>query len=108
MLDDPPIDLRSHPVTATLLDEPTPLVDRAAKHREDLLDAVLCVWTGLLWWHHGLTHCQVLGGDESRRRRSSRRVDPSSAVQCREVDLGDLPAGHVGDGEVAPSSPSTR
>ena len=28
---DPPIDLRSHPVTATLLDEPTPLVDRAGQ-----------------------------------------------------------------------------
>jgi predicted RNase H-like nuclease len=65
VLDDPPIDLRSHPVTATLLDEPTPLADRAAKHREDLLDAVLCAWTGLLWWHHGLLRCQVLGGDES-------------------------------------------
>jgi predicted RNase H-like nuclease len=58
---DPPIDLRSHVVTAALLDEPTPLVDRAAKHREDLLDAVLCAWTGLLWWHHGLARCQVLG-----------------------------------------------
>jgi predicted RNase H-like nuclease len=60
-LDDPPIDLRSHPATAALLDEPTPLADRAAKHREDLLDAVLCAWTGLLWWHHGLARCQVLG-----------------------------------------------
>jgi hypothetical protein len=58
---DPSIDLRSHAVTAALLDEPTPLIDRAAKHREDLLDAVLCAWTGLLWWHHGLARCQVLG-----------------------------------------------
>jgi len=58
---DPPIDLRSHPVTASLINSPTPLVDRAAKHREDLLDAVLCAWTGLLWWHHGLARCQVLG-----------------------------------------------
>ena len=66
---DPPIDLRSHPVTAALLDEPTPLADRAAKHREDLLDAVLCAWTGLLWLHHGLDRCQVLGDAEGRRRR---------------------------------------
>jgi len=58
---DPPIHLRSHPVTAALVDEPTPLVDRAAKHREDLLDAVLCAWTGLLWLHRGLERCQVLG-----------------------------------------------
>jgi predicted RNase H-like nuclease len=60
---DPPIDLRSHPATAALLDEPTPLADRPAKHREDLLDAVLCAWTGLLWWHHGLARSQVLGDD---------------------------------------------
>lgn len=60
-LSDPPIDLRSHPATAALLDEPTPLRDGAAKHREDLLDAVLCAWSGLLWLHHGLERCQVLG-----------------------------------------------
>ena len=59
---DPPIDIRSHPVTAALRDEPTPLADRTAKHREDLLDAVLCTWTGLLWLRHGLDRCQVLGG----------------------------------------------
>jgi predicted RNase H-like nuclease len=64
-LDDPPIDLRSHQTTATLLDEPTPLADRPAKHREDLLDAVLCAWTGLLWWHHGLARCQVLGDGDA-------------------------------------------
>ena len=68
---DPPIDLRSHQVTATLLDEPTPATDRAAKHREDLLDAVLSAWSGLLWLHHGLSRCQVLGdpagGDDGRR-----------------------------------------
>ena len=58
---DPPIDIRSHPVTATLPSAPTPLTDRAAKHREDLLDAVLCAWTGLLWLRHGLDRCQVLG-----------------------------------------------
>ncbi|MET0578701.1 MAG: DUF429 domain-containing protein [Ilumatobacteraceae bacterium] len=61
---DPPIDIASHPVTATLADEPTPLVDRAVKHREDLLDAVLCAWTGLLWMRHGLERCQVLGPDD--------------------------------------------
>lgn len=61
---DPPIDIRSHPVTARLRDEPTPLADRDVKHREDLLDAVLCGWTGLLWLRHGLERCQVLGGDD--------------------------------------------
>ena len=61
---DPPIDIRSHPATAALRDEPTPLADRAVKHREDLIDAVLCAWTGLLWRRHGLARCQVLGDGE--------------------------------------------
>jgi predicted RNase H-like nuclease len=61
---DPPIDIRSHPVTAALRAEPTPFADRAVKHREDLLDAVLCAWTGLLWLRHGLARCQVLGDDD--------------------------------------------
>ena len=74
----PPIDLRSHPVTAVLLDEPTPLTLRAAKHREDLLDAVLCAWTGLLWLHHGLDRCQVLGDPEGRD--DGRRSDDSPAA----------------------------
>ena len=26
-----------------------------------VFDAALCVWTGLLWWHHGLVRCQVIG-----------------------------------------------
>jgi predicted RNase H-like nuclease len=58
---DPPIDIRSHPVTAALVDQTSPLDDRTYKHREDLLDAVLCAWTGLLWLRHGITRCQVLG-----------------------------------------------
>ena len=36
---DPPLDLLSHPVTARLVDEPSPLPDLPYKHREDLLDA---------------------------------------------------------------------
>ena len=51
--------------TAALLDEPTPLADRPAKHREDLLDAALCAWTGLVWLHHGFARCQVLGTSPS-------------------------------------------
>jgi predicted RNase H-like nuclease len=60
---DPPIDIRSHPATARLEDEPTPRADRDVKHREDLIDAVLCAWTGLLWLRHGLARCQVLGDE---------------------------------------------
>jgi predicted RNase H-like nuclease len=62
---DPPIDIRSHPVTARLRTEPTPLGGHDVKHREDLIDAVLCAWTGLLWLRHGLDRCQILGDDEA-------------------------------------------
>jgi predicted RNase H-like nuclease len=58
---DPPLQLDSHPVTEQLLAEPSPLADAAYKHREDLLDAVLCAWTASLWVRHGLARCQVLG-----------------------------------------------
>ncbi len=58
---DPPIDLRTHPVTAALPCEPSPLADRPAKHREDLVDAVILAWSGLLWLRHGLTRSIALG-----------------------------------------------
>jgi predicted RNase H-like nuclease len=80
---DPPIDLRSHTVTAALLDEPTPLIDRAAKHREDLLDAVLCAWSGLLWWHHGLARCQVLGDGADGGRPPATVIAPCRPEQRR-------------------------
>lgn len=61
----PPLDLRSHPVTAQLLEEGSPLNDRAYKHREDLIDACLAAWTGALWLQTGTDACQVLGGDDA-------------------------------------------
>jgi predicted RNase H-like nuclease len=85
---DPPIDLRSHPVTALLLDEPSPLADGAYKHREDLVDAVLCAWTGLLWLAHGLDRCQVLGSDscgEAAGGRVGTIIAPARASQRRGV-----------------------
>ncbi|MEU8792926.1 DUF429 domain-containing protein [Streptomyces sp. NPDC048643] len=62
---DPPLRLASHPVARALLDEPTPEAAGAYKHREDLIDALLCAWTASLWARHGLTRCQVLGPGES-------------------------------------------
>ena len=41
--------------------EPSPVSDAACKHREDLIDALLCAWTASLWARHGLDRCQVLG-----------------------------------------------
>jgi len=58
---DPPLRLRSHPVTRQLAEQPSPLDDVAYKHREDLIDALLCAWTAALWARHGLGRCQVLG-----------------------------------------------
>jgi predicted RNase H-like nuclease len=87
---DPPIDLLAHPVTRTLTDEGSPINDRAYKHREDLIDAVICAWTGLLWLNYGLDRCQVLGvGDRDRpvatiiapARPTQRKTDPTDDQQ---------------------------
>jgi len=58
---DPPLVLQSHPVTKELAEKPSPVTDVAYKHREDLIDALLCAWTASLWARHGLGRCQVLG-----------------------------------------------
>jgi predicted RNase H-like nuclease len=58
---DPPLLLQSHPVTKDLAERPSPVSDAANKHREDLIDALLCAWTASLWARHGLDRCQVLG-----------------------------------------------
>jgi predicted RNase H-like nuclease len=58
---DPPLLLQSHPVTRELAEQPSPLRDTDYKHREDLIDALLCAWTASLWARHGLDRCQVLG-----------------------------------------------
>ncbi|MFD3312185.1 DUF429 domain-containing protein [Streptomyces sp. NPDC058694] len=60
---DPPLLLDSHPVSRHLTAEPSPERDALYKHREDLIDALLCAWTAALWSRHGLTRCQVLGTD---------------------------------------------
>jgi predicted RNase H-like nuclease len=58
---DPPLLLQSHPVTKDLAGQPSPVSDPAYKHREDLIDALLCAWTASLWARHGFDRCQVLG-----------------------------------------------
>jgi predicted RNase H-like nuclease len=91
----PALDLRSHPITAQLLDERSPLDDRAYKHREDLIDACLAAWTASLWVSAGLERCQVLGTedplfDERGRRatiiapaRPSQRASPARTEHLR-------------------------
>jgi len=58
---DPPLDLRSHPASAELLEQLSPSADAAYKHREDLIDALISAWTASFWHRHGLDRCQVLG-----------------------------------------------
>ncbi|MFE7326997.1 DUF429 domain-containing protein [Streptomyces sp. NPDC057565] len=60
---DPPLVLSSHPVSRRLITEPSPQKTADYKHREDLIDALLCAWTAALWYRHGLARCQVLGAD---------------------------------------------
>ncbi len=59
------LDLLSHPKTAALLNEPSPLDNRSYKHREDLIDAVLSAWTAALWAKGGLERCQILGAESA-------------------------------------------
>jgi len=58
---DPPLDMRSHPETRRLIEEPSPVPKAAYKRREDLIDAVICAWTAAYWWRYGEERSQVLG-----------------------------------------------
>ena len=78
---DPPLHLRSHPLTEQLVTEPAPLDDRQYKHREDLIDALICAWAGLLWIHHGLERCQVLGLDADSTAPAATIIAPCRPSQ---------------------------
>jgi predicted RNase H-like nuclease len=61
-----------------------PLNDTAYKHREDLIDALLCAWTAALWSRHGTDRCQVLGpaADETNPPAAT-IIAPARAEQRR-------------------------
>ena len=83
---DPPMDLRSHPVTNILTVEPSPLLRSHYKHREDLIDAALCAWTASLWFCSGQQRCQVLGATDQALDAEGRRatiIAPARSVQRR-------------------------
>jgi predicted RNase H-like nuclease len=96
---DPPLLLHSHPVTRELAEQPSPVIDSAYKHREDLIDALLCAWTASLWTRHGFDRCQVLGlpanatGDPAATMivpaRPEQRLQPlpKSALSAAEADV---------------------
>ncbi|HEX3432459.1 MAG TPA: DUF429 domain-containing protein [Solirubrobacteraceae bacterium] len=84
----PPLDLRSHPVTAQLLNEGSPLNDRPYKHREDLIDACLAVWTAALWLQAGTDACQILGRDDALVDDQDRRatiIAPARTSQRSDI-----------------------
>jgi predicted RNase H-like nuclease len=60
----------------------SPLESAAYKHREDLIDAVLCAWTAALWHRHGTAQCQVLG-DPSARPNAAAIIAPARPDQRR-------------------------
>jgi predicted RNase H-like nuclease len=79
----PPLDLRSHPVTARLLEEPSPLEDGPYKHREDLIDACLAAWTAALWIERGAERCQVLGDNDVLVDTHGRRATIIAPLDAR-------------------------
>jgi predicted RNase H-like nuclease len=86
---DPPLHLDSHPLTAGLA-EASGIHGPTHKHREDLLDGVLCAWTAAFWERHGDQRVQVLGGDPSlpsdpvdQAGRKPTIVTPARASQRR-------------------------
>jgi predicted RNase H-like nuclease len=79
---EPPLRLDSNPVTKALMDEPSPLDDKPYKHREDLLDAIVCAWTGAYWARWAMEKCQVLGAtDPLREGHRATIIAPSRAEQ---------------------------
>ena len=61
---DPPLDMSSHAVGRQLIETPSPVEQISYKHREDVLDAMLCAWTASIWHRHGLARVQILGEDD--------------------------------------------
>jgi predicted RNase H-like nuclease len=85
----PPLQMRSHPVTADLLESPSPLLDVAYKHREDLLDAALSAWIAALWATRGTERCQVLGtgAEPDAAGRRPTIIVPARPEQRRDTAL---------------------
>ncbi|WP_309620536.1 DUF429 domain-containing protein [Salinibacterium sp.] len=81
---EPPIDIASHPVSAALLLR-SPLTNSEYKHREDLLDSLLCAWTASIWHFHGSARVQVLGVDADRDEGGRRPTIVAPARESQRV-----------------------
>jgi len=101
---DPPLDLGSHPATDSLVTDPTPLLDTAYKHREDLIDAVLSAWTASLWHRHGLARSQVLGATDPLvvDGRRATIIAPARPEQRRASPTAEHPPGLTAPGTSGP------
>lgn len=84
---DPPLDLLTHPVTAALVANPSPLDDRSCKHREDLLDAAPAHERRLSGTATVslLARCLASLPSRVRRRRSSLQPGRNSASSARSA-----------------------
>jgi predicted RNase H-like nuclease len=93
---DPPLRLLSHPVSRLLVDEPSPLVDRPYKHREDLLDALVCAWTASMRAQRP-ERMQVLGAaaEPDAIGRRATLISPAREVQRLAAPEGTVPVGRV-------------
>jgi predicted RNase H-like nuclease len=80
---DPPLRVDSHPVSRRLVTDRSPLDDVAYKHREDLIDALVCAWTAALWARHGTARCQVLGPTDPTSRPAATIIAPARPEQRR-------------------------
>lgn len=103
-----PLDLRSHPVTAVLLDEPSPVDQGPYKHREDLLDAAICAWTAMIWHRHGAQRTQVLGAtaEPDAEGRRPTIVAPARPEQRLAARAGRGSGGAKGSADRAGRAPS--
>lgn len=90
----PPLDLASHPTTDMLVTERSPLLDRAYKHREDLIDAVISAWTASLWWLYGTGRSQILGAGDVPSADGHRAtiIAPARPEQRRDPSFARLTA----------------
>ncbi|WP_249416412.1 DUF429 domain-containing protein [Streptomyces sp. TS71-3] len=72
-----------------LLREASPRAGAGYKHREDLIDALLCAWTAALWFRHGSARCQVLGADSPLPAgRAATIIAPARPEQRGEREAG--------------------
>jgi predicted RNase H-like nuclease len=85
----PPIDLRSHPETRRLIDEPSPKANAAYKRRKDLLDAAICAWTAAYWHRHGFMGCQVLGLDAGSQDEQAPTIIAPARNEQRRIEQPD-------------------